>query len=70
MHETLAARVAKLGEAYKCYFETDELHAKLRALGFTEIEDLGPRQIAERYFPITQSTLPDKGGHILRATTF
>ena len=58
MHETLAARVAKVGEAYKYHSETDELHAKLRALGFAEIEDLGPRQIAERYFPIGESTLP------------
>ena len=69
MHEAVAERVARLGEAYKCYFETEELHTKLQGLGFTEIEDLGPRQIAERYFPIMQRTLTDKGGHILRATT-
>jgi hypothetical protein len=51
------------------YFEADELHAKLMALGFSEIEDLGPPRIAARYFPHRAMTLPDKGGHILRATT-
>ena len=45
------------------------LRAKLLALGFTEVEDLGPREIAARYFPNRAVTLPDKGGHILRAAT-
>jgi methyltransferase (TIGR00027 family) len=68
-HERRATRVAELGEAWLNYFEADDLHAKLRALGFSEIEDLGPPQIAARYFPNRASTLPDKGGHILGATT-
>jgi methyltransferase (TIGR00027 family) len=68
-HESRAKRVAELGEAWLNYFEADELHAKLMALGFSEVEDLGPPQIAARYFPSRVSTLPDKGGHILRATT-
>jgi methyltransferase (TIGR00027 family) len=68
-HERRAAHVAELGEAWLNYFEADELRAKLRALGFSEIEDLGPPQIAARYFPNRMSTIPDKGGHILRATT-
>ena len=64
-----ATHVAELGEAWLNYFEADELRAKLMALGFLEIEDLGPPQIAARYFPNRVSTLPDKGGHVLRATT-
>jgi methyltransferase (TIGR00027 family) len=68
-HETRAKRVAELGEARLNYFEADELRAKLMALGFTEVEDLGPPQIAARYFPNRVGALPDKGGHILRATT-
>jgi methyltransferase (TIGR00027 family) len=67
-HERRAMRVAELGEAWLNYFEADELRPKLMALGFSEIEDLGPRQIAARYFPNRVSTLPDRGGHILRAT--
>ncbi|HLW89458.1 MAG TPA: SAM-dependent methyltransferase [Terriglobales bacterium] len=68
-HARRASRVAELGEPWLNYFETDELGAKLRTLGFSEIEDLGPREIAARYFPNRASTLPDKGGHVLRATT-
>jgi methyltransferase (TIGR00027 family) len=68
-HERRAKRVAELGEAWLNYFEADELRAKLMALGFSEVEDLGPPQIAARYFPNLASTLPDKGGHVLCATT-
>jgi methyltransferase (TIGR00027 family) len=68
-HERRAKRVAELGEAWLNYFEGDELRAKLMALGFSEVEDLGPPQIAARYFPNRMTALPDKGGHILRATT-
>jgi methyltransferase (TIGR00027 family) len=69
MRETLAARVASLGEAFQSYFETDALHAKLAALGFGEVEDLGPTLIRKRYFANRGGSLPDKGGHIVRATT-
>jgi len=68
-HERRATRVAELGEPWLNYFKPNELRAKLMALGFSEIEDLGPPQIAARYFPNRVSTLPDEGGHILRATT-
>ena len=68
-HDRRAALVAGLGEAWVSYFHADELRAGLLALGFTEIEDLGPPQIAARYFPNRRGTLPDKGGHILRAAT-
>ncbi len=65
-HEKRAARVTQLGEAWLTYFEAATLHPKLRELGFTEIEDLGPRQIAARYFPSRATIAPERGGHILR----
>jgi methyltransferase (TIGR00027 family) len=68
-HDSRAARVAALGEAWLCYLEADQLHERLKALGFTEIEDLGPPQIAARYRPGRTGSPPEKGGHILRATT-
>ncbi len=68
-HEMRATQVAQLGEAWLNYFEAEELRAKLMLLGFSEVEDLGPAQIAARYFPNREGILPDKGGHILRATT-
>jgi methyltransferase (TIGR00027 family) len=68
-HELSAARVAGISEAWLTYFEPDALHAKLKDLGFTETEDLGPPQIAARFFPNRATSLPHRGGHILRATT-
>ena len=67
--EALAARVASIGEAFRSYFETDALYAKLMALGFREVEDLGPALIRERYFANRGGSLSDKGGHVIRATT-
>jgi len=69
LHQRLSARVALLGEAFRSYFETDALHARLLALGFREIEDLGPGLIRERYFANRGSSSRDRGGHLLRATT-
>ena len=68
-YERRAAHVAGLGEAWLTSFETDELHTRLNSPGFTGIEDLGPRQIGLRYFPDRAGSLPEKGGHILRATS-
>jgi methyltransferase (TIGR00027 family) len=67
-HERRAARVVAIGESFVSYFETPDLHIKLHALGFSEIEDLGPHEICARYFP-TRVPPSDKGGHILRAST-
>lgn len=68
-HERRAARVAELGEAFKSSFDPDQLRARLTGLGFTEVEDLGPPQIASRYFPHRVPSVPEKGGHIVRAAT-
>jgi methyltransferase (TIGR00027 family) len=68
-HDLRAAHVAALGEAWVNYLEADSLHARLTALGFRTIEDLGPPQIAKRYFPGRAGTPPERGGHILRANT-
>jgi methyltransferase (TIGR00027 family) len=68
-HDELAARVASVGEAFKTYFESRDLSAKLMALGFREVEDLGPAQIAARYFPGRPAGPRNRGGHIVRATT-
>jgi methyltransferase (TIGR00027 family) len=68
-YERRAARVAGLGEPWINHFEPDKLHAKLVDLGFTAIEDLGPPQIASRYFPHRASPASERGGHILRACT-
>ena len=68
--ERRAARVAQLGEAWVSYFDAEQLDARLRASGFTQVEDLGPAQIAARYFPESVTTAAEKGGHGVRAATF
>jgi methyltransferase (TIGR00027 family) len=66
-HELRAARVAGAGEAFRSYFDADAMRRKLLDLGFREVEDLGPRQIAEHYFPSRVGPMPEKGGHVVRA---
>jgi hypothetical protein len=67
--ETIAARVAAVGEPFGSHFETNVLRAKLAALGFREVEDLNPALIRERYFNKPRGSSPDRGGHIVRAAT-
>jgi methyltransferase (TIGR00027 family) len=67
-HDSRAEAVAALGEPFVSYFDEDDLRARLTGLAFNDIEDLGPRQIASRYFPNRAGPLHDKGGHIVRAT--
>jgi O-methyltransferase involved in polyketide biosynthesis len=69
-HERRAARVAALGEAWVSHFEKDKLCDRLAALGFSAVQDLGPRQIASLYFPSLADSLTDKGGHIFQAAAF
>ena len=69
VHEELAARVAAAGEAFRSSFDTRALHDRVRALGFEEIEDLGPAEIAAKYFPERAATTSGGGAHILRAAT-
>jgi methyltransferase (TIGR00027 family) len=68
-HDRRAAHVVELGEPWISHFESDKLRAQLLSLGFSEIEDLGPREIASRYFPHRLASAPDRGGHVLHATT-
>jgi methyltransferase (TIGR00027 family) len=68
-HERRTARVAELGEPWISYFEPGELRARLTSLGFAEVEDLGPPQIAALYFPQRAAFVPERGGHVVCATT-
>ena len=69
VYDVYRARVESLGEAWVCHFEPETLHAKLAALGFRDLEDLGPPEIVARYFPRRAAPARQRGGHILRATT-
>src|SRR4051812_5309500 len=68
MHEALSARVAAAGEQLRNHFDSDALHAKLEALGFHDIEDLGWREIAARFFP-GRPVSSGGSAHVLHAAT-
>jgi methyltransferase (TIGR00027 family) len=68
-HDRRAARVAALGEPWINYFDAAGLRARLVELGFGEVEDLGLREIAARYFPDRVGGMPERGGHVVRAST-
>jgi len=68
-HARRAARVAESGEAFRSYFESEKLRAQLMAFGFRQVEDLGLPQIAARYLPSRVASMPEKGGHVVRAST-
>jgi methyltransferase (TIGR00027 family) len=50
MSDTLAARVAHAGEAFKLFFDPVELKAILMRTGFSHIEDVGREELNARYF--------------------
>jgi methyltransferase (TIGR00027 family) len=68
MHEALIARVAAVGEQLRNHFDSKALHARLKALGFHDIEDLGWPEIAARFFP-GRAISSGGGAHVLRAAT-
>ncbi|MFH1952086.1 MAG: class I SAM-dependent methyltransferase [Pseudomonadota bacterium] len=48
--EYLARRVADIGEPWITYFDPASLARDLRAMGFKQVDDLGPEAAKERYF--------------------
>ena len=48
--DILSSRVAAAGEPFQLFFTPEELEAELRRAGFRRIEQVGSRQLNERYF--------------------
>lgn len=48
--DALAARVADAGEPFVNFFDPADLARELRAMGYTQLEDLGADEINSRYF--------------------
>jgi len=68
-HDRRAERVRAIGEAWVNYLEAEDLRERLGELGFSHIEDLGPAEIAARYFPNRTGAGRTRGGHVLHAST-
>jgi methyltransferase (TIGR00027 family) len=64
-HADRAARVADAGEPWRTYFLPAEVRHILR--DFEEIDDLGPAQLAERYFHRPGLPPDTPGGHVVHA---
>ncbi len=69
LHAARAERVASLGEPWLSHFEPSELEALLLDLGFAQVEDLGPPELAEHYRPGAGAFAPRRGGHVAFART-
>jgi methyltransferase (TIGR00027 family) len=66
-HQEMAERVAASGEPFRCYFDSAELHARARELGFSEIEDLDRTALIARYLPdLPTAPRSGPGGHVVR----
>jgi O-methyltransferase involved in polyketide biosynthesis len=61
----MIARAAAAGEPWLSFFDPAELRLALTRLGFSDIEDLAPMQVAARYGVQRDPDAP--GGHIVRA---
>jgi len=64
-HARRDARMAALGEPWITRFDPAEIGAELTALGFDELEDLSPRDIARRFLGVERPDSP--GAHLIRA---
>jgi methyltransferase (TIGR00027 family) len=69
VHQSLADRVAALGERMQTYFDTAPLCARMREVGFRQVDDIGPSEIAVRFFPEAERAAPTRGGHLMHAST-
>jgi methyltransferase (TIGR00027 family) len=60
--DRISARVAAAGEPFRLFFEPAELELRLRGMGFSEIENLGVKEINEKYFSGRADRLRVRGG--------
>ncbi len=68
--QEMAERVAASGEPFRCYFDSETLHARARSLGFAEIEDLDRAALVGRYLPVLPvAPRSGPGGHVVRMAT-
>src|SRR5512139_1234053 len=67
--DAIVNRAAMAGAPWITFFEPSSLKADLLALGFTQVEGMGPEQINARYFAGRKDKLRVGGfGHFMKAT--
>ncbi len=69
--DEIAGRVAAGGEPWQTFFEPSQIEARLRAMGFSEIEDVDADALNSRYFSFRADGLRIEGvarmAHLARA---
>jgi methyltransferase (TIGR00027 family) len=69
-HRRMAEQVAASGEPFRCYFDSSQLQARARSLGFVEIEDLDRAALVDRYLPnLAVAPRSGPGGRVVRMAT-
>jgi methyltransferase (TIGR00027 family) len=65
--QAFAERTASFGEPMLTFFEKEDLHARLNAMGLTVIEDLPISEISLRFFgrPLEEEWDPERGIHFI-----
>ena len=63
----LSARVARIGEPFRLFFEPENLHRELRSFGFGAMEDLGCMEINQRFGLREENCLTGTAGRIVWA---
>ncbi|MBY5409035.1 SAM-dependent methyltransferase [Rhizobium leguminosarum] len=64
----IGARTAAAGEPWLTHFDPEDLANRLLSLGFTFLEDIGPTEMARRFFGLPRDA-PDRGAgpHVILA---
>lgn len=64
----MGARTAAAGEPWLTHFDPEDLANRLLSLGFTSLEDIGPTEMAKRFFGLPRDA-PDRGAgpHVIFA---
>jgi methyltransferase (TIGR00027 family) len=64
----ITSRMANVGEPWRTFFDPHSLVTDLKAIGFTQVRDIGPEEINTRFFNNRSDRLTvGSAGHLMRA---
>lgn len=64
----ISRKVNNAGEPWLCFFNPKSLIADLKGIGFTQVKDIGPNEINDKYFVNRTDKLKvGKFGHLIKA---
>jgi len=63
----MVAEMARLGQPWLSFFTPEQIDHRLRAQGFSTVEDLSWNDLRQRHFPPAADIHDPLGGHFVRA---